>query len=694
MTEIHGLHVLLVEDNSEERWLFGEVLRSRGHTVTACEDAETGWEAYLQNKPPLILLDWVLPGMTGLELCRKIREHEKDPRCIIVVVTIKTSPEDLGDVLEAGADDYIPKPADVALLEIRLTVAEQRVRNIREREVARDALDAKTKELEALFENLDEVFFSVDAVQKKLIQVSPAVTGLLGTTPEELLSDEESWRKVLCPPELKGKGDCLQETFPDGPLEFEYEVPRPDGGTLWVKATLKPAFSPTGEIMRLDGLLTDLTARKMVEDELSSRNLELLTLNKISEITLASTDLESALPKTLDWIIEATGFPVAYLKRLDAEREQLVLLGEKGMANPPTGLVEIPLHESLGALAVERRKPVAVEDARGHPRFRNDFLRRQNLRSFVAFPLVASGRVLGVLALADTEIREIPLRLLRWGESLSNSLASFIERVEAETALREGEHQALKLAHDLRHANEELEAFAYSVSHDLRAPLRTMQGFAHALLREHGDSLPPQARDFARRIIESGRQSESLISDLLAYSRMSFEELELQEVDLSQAFADAQEQVALYLSERGAKLTVPDSFPTVLAHHTTMVQVLANLISNAVKFVPDDRTPEVVLHWEEAEDGEKIRLWVEDNGIGVPENQRERIFKVFERLEGEVEREGTGIGLAIVRRAMVRVGGKVGVVSKENEGSRFWVEVPKSRPKGWRPWGGRRGRKE
>ena len=631
MTEPRGLQVLLVEDNPEERWLFGEVLRSRGHTVTACEDAETGWEAYLQNKPPLILLDWVLPGMTGLELCRKIREHEKDPRCIIVVVTIKTSPEDLGDVLEAGADDYIPKPADVALLEIRLTVAEQRVRNIREREVAREALDAKTKELEALFENLDEVFFSVDAVQKKLIQVSPAVTGLLGTTPEELLSDEESWRKVLCPPELKGKGDCLQETFPDGPLEFEYEVPRPDGGSLWVKATLKPAFSPTGELVRLDGLLTDLTARKLVEDELSARNLELLTLNQISEITLASSDLVTALPKALEWIVDATGFPVAYVQRLDVERDILVLLAEKGMANPPTGLVEIPLHEGLGGLAVEQRKPVAVEDARSHPRFRNDFLRRQNLRSFVAFPLVASGRVLGVLALADTEIREIPLRLLRWGESLANSLAAFVERVEAETALREGEHQALKLAHDLRAANEELEAFAYSVSHDLRAPLRTMQGFAHALLREHGDSLPPQARDFARRIIESGRQSESLISDLLAYSRMSFEELKLQEVDLSQAFADAQEQVAVYLSERGAKLTVPDSFPTVLAHHSTIVQVLVNLISNAVKFVPDDRTPEVVLHWEESDDGDNIRLWVEDNGIGIPEDQRERIFKVSVR---------------------------------------------------------------
>ena len=694
MTESHGLNVLLVEDNSEERWLFGEILRSRGHTVTACEDAETGWDAYLQTKPSLLLLDWILPGMDGLELCRRIREQEGDPRCVIVVVTGKNSPEDLEEVMEAGADDYVGKPADVPLLEIRLAVAEQRVRNLRDREAAQTALEAKTKELEALFQNLDEVFFSVDAVQERLIQVSPAVTELLGMTPEVLLSQKNSWRDYLCPPELKDKELCLQESFPDGSLNFEYEIPRPDGDALWVKSTLKPAFAPTGEIVRLDGLLTDLTARKMVEEELSARNLELLTLNRISEITLASPDLESALPEILDWIVDATDFPMAYMKRLEPERDSLVLLGEKGLTHPLTSAVEIPLHESLGALAVERRKPLAVEDVRSHPRFRNDFLRRQNLRSYVAFPLVATERVLGVLVLADTEIREIPLRLLRWGESLSNSLASFIERVEAETALREGEQRALKLAGDLRRANEELEAFSYSVSHDLRAPLRTMQGFAHALLQEHGDVLPPQAQDFVRRIIDSGRHSEGLIRDLLAYSRMSFEELELQEVDLGQAFADAQEQVAGDLAERKAKLNVPDSFPTVLAHHTTLVQILANLISNAVKFVPDDRTPEVTLHWEESEDEDKIRLWVEDNGVGIPADQQKRIFKVFERLEGEVKSEGTGIGLAIVRRGAHRVGGEVGVVSEEGQGSRFWVDFPKGRPKGWRPWGVKRGRKD
>ena len=151
MADALGLHVLLVEDNPDDLWLLGEILRGRGHTVTACEDGESAWTTYQNTHPPLLILDWVLPGLDGLELCRLIREEEGGPECVILVVTGRDSPEDLRLVLDAGADDYIPKPVNLALFEIRLAVAEQRVRNIRENERARLALEEKTRELEALF---------------------------------------------------------------------------------------------------------------------------------------------------------------------------------------------------------------------------------------------------------------------------------------------------------------------------------------------------------------------------------------------------------------------------------------------------------------------------------------------------------------------------------------------------------------
>jgi len=689
MTDPFGLHVLLVEDNPDERWLLGEILRGRGHTVTACEDGESAWSAFRNTHPRLIILDWVLPGLDGLELCRLIREEKNGPGCVILVVTSRDSAEDLRMVLDAGADDYVPKPLNVSLFEIRLAVAEQRVRNIRERERTRLALEAKTRELEALFQNLDEVFFSIDLALGELIQVSPAVEHLLGVSPGALMRDREAWRELLLPPELRESTDLAATLTSIHNLTFEYEAVRHDGEARWVEANLKTGASPEGQVIRLDGILSDRTARRVVEEELSARNQELLTLHRVGEIILRSTDPPTAFRDVLAEVTQATSFPAGLLARLDFSGKALVITESVGIKLPGDGPHEITLTESPSGVAVDRKKPVAVEDAGSHPDFSRGFLARHGIRSCVAFPLVASGRVQGVLILADREVREIPLRLLRWGESLANSLALFVERLEAEAALKSGEQKALSLAGELQAANQELEAFAYSVSHDLRAPLRTMQGFAHSLLQEHGEAIPAEARDFVRRIIASGHRSEELIRDLLAYSRMSSEELELQELDVAQAVTDAREQVAADLEARGARLRLPERFPTVVGHHTTLIQILANLLSNAVRFVPDDRTPEVVLRWEDVPEGDRVRFWVEDNGPGIPLEHQERIFKVFERLEGEIQRPGTGIGLAIVRRGAQRMDGDVGVVSDGSSGSRFWLELPKGRPQGWRPWGRR-----
>jgi signal transduction histidine kinase len=278
--------------------------------------------------------------------------------------------------------------------------------------------------------------------------------------------------------------------------------------------------------------------------------------------------------------------------------------------------------------------------------------------------------------------------MVRWGESVANAIASFAERMEAEDALKESERQYRTLAEQLQQANDELQAFAYSVSHDLRAPLRTMQGFAHALVQNFGSSLEPEARDFARRIIDSGQQSEKLIADLLAYSRLSFEELKLQAVDLNEVVKNAREQVDADLMQADASLEIDDALPEVKGHQTTLVQVVANLLSNAVKFIDEGDKPEVRVRAEES--GGRVRLWVEDNGIGIREDGQERIFKVFERLHEGESRPGTGIGLAIVRRSMERIGGRAGVESEEGKGSRFWIELPRYAPPGRRLW--RKGR--
>ena len=165
---------------------------------------------------------------------------------------------------------------------------------------------------------------------------------------------------------------------------------------------------------------------------------------------------------------------------------------------------------------------------------------------------------------------------------------------------------------------------------------------------------------------------ETLIRDLLEYSRLSRSELELTPVGLGLVVVDALAQLEATLAEAGAEVTVEEPLPTVPAHPATTVQVVANLVSNAVKFAAPGVTPCVRIH--AATSGSTARLWVEDNGIGIKAEHVDRIFRVFERLHSTAAYPGTGVGLAIVRKGVERMGGRVGVESEEGGGSRFWIE--------------------
>jgi PAS domain S-box-containing protein len=225
----------------------------------------------------------------------------------------------------------------------------------------------------------------------------------------------------------------------------------------------------------------------------------------------------------------------------------------------------------------------------------------------------------------------------------------------------------------LQETVSELEAFSYSVSHDLRAPLRAMQSFALALQEDFGDQLGDTGRDYIRRIVSSGSRLDRLIQDVLAYSRVIRSDLRIERVDLERL---VQEIISHYqqLQEPEATVAVESPLMPVLGNEAFLAQCLSNLLGNAVKFVPREKKPVVRVRTEKLDS--EVRVWIEDNGIGVAEKQRERIFRMFERVHSEKEFEGTGIGLAIVQKAVERMGGRTGVESQEGQGSRFWISLP------------------
>jgi PAS domain S-box-containing protein len=245
----------------------------------------------------------------------------------------------------------------------------------------------------------------------------------------------------------------------------------------------------------------------------------------------------------------------------------------------------------------------------------------------------------------------------------------------------------------LRETIGELEAFSYSITHDLRAPLRALQSFSIILEQEQAAKLDAAAKDYLHRIATSAHRMDKLIQDVLTYSQVLRTDLELEPVDVSKLLRGMIESYPNF-QEAKMEITIDQDLPRVLGNEAALTQCLSNLLTNAGKFVAPGTKPRVrisaerfVLQPQSQSERPRqatanrgcqrnkriIRIWVADNGVGIAERHWGKIFGMFHRLDAHYE--GTGIGLSIVRKAMERMGGKVGVESELGKGSQFWLEL-------------------
>ena len=250
----------------------------------------------------------------------------------------------------------------------------------------------------------------------------------------------------------------------------------------------------------------------------------------------------------------------------------------------------------------------------------------------------------------------------------------------AERRLREEEVK--KLNRDLRHralqleeANKDLESFSYSVSHDLKAPLRAMDGFSKILIDEHSDTLRGDSKHLLTLIRENARKMARLIDDILAFSRAGRKEIALTLIDTETMVREVIEEIGLSFANRTVRFDVK-KLPSAMGDAASIRQVLVNLLSNAVKFTRPRESAFIEVGGEETAD--EIVYHVRDNGVGFTPEYADKLFGVFQRLHSTSEFEGTGIGLAIVKRVVGKLGGRVWAEGRPNEGATFYFTLPKS----------------
>lgn len=265
-------------------------------------------------------------------------------------------------------------------------------------------------------------------------------------------------------------------------------------------------------------------------------------------------------------------------------------------------------------------------------------------------------------------------------DQLAASLAEMAATIQQQLAdLRQSrdelEKRVAARTAELARSNSELEQFAYAVSHDLRQPLRMISGHLQILERSLGVSLVGDELVSLRYAGEGARRMDQMIVGILNYSRVGRKSEPHQALATRTSLAEALNFLAPAIAARQAEIKISGEWPEVVASRDELTRLLQNLLDNAIKYVPAQRQPRVLVHSEV-----KAGLWrvdFQDNGVGVDPTQRNRLFQVFSRLQSREHFEGSGVGLALCRKIVEYHGGRIGVESAgEDQGSTFWFELP------------------
>jgi PAS domain S-box-containing protein len=521
--------------------------------------------------------------------------------------------------------------------------------------------------LRELLEAAPDALITVDS-DGRIVLVNGQTERLFGYTRDGLIGQRV---ELLIPERLRDVHLGHRSRYVDEPRlrpmghgGLELIGRRRNGQEFPVEVSLSPVDAD-GQLLIM-AAIRDVTERRRADQEV--RLLQDITL-AISE----AEDVDTALGQALERVCIASGWDYgqAWLPRADNLLELTRHWYAAGPGLEPfreESLNRSPLPATgMAAQVLASRRPIWFPDIQNDATFmRRDAAIQAGLGSGLAVPVMARGEVVAVLEFFESGPRTEDSRLLTTAAAVAAQLGTFIRRISAEDQLRQ-------MAEDLARSNAELEQFAYVASHDLQEPLRMVASYTRLLARRYQGQLDQDANEFIDFAVDGATRMQHLINDLLAYSRVSTQNRAPQPVNTEQLVDQVIGDLAPLIQEHQAQVA-RGALPTVLGDARQIGQLFQNLITNAIRYRRDEpprvhvsARPAVGASWE---------FSVADNGLGIEPQYYERIFVLFQRLQGRDHSAGTGLGLAICKKIVERHGGRIWVQSMPGTGSTFLFTLP------------------
>ncbi|SHJ86307.1 PAS domain S-box-containing protein [Tangfeifania diversioriginum] len=444
---------------------------------------------------------------------------------------------------------------------------------------------------------------------------------------------------------------------------------REDGTLDWTRWECRPWYEADGSIGGIIVYTEVINEQKRKEEEIRKLNQRLeILIESIQQLSAVQSldNVQEIVAKSARKLIGADGATLVF-----RENNHCFYVNEDAI-QPLWKGKKFPMTSCISGWVMENKKPVVIEDVFSDERIPKDVYSPTFVKSLAMVPVIINEPIgaIGNYWKETYTPTETEMQLLK---TLADSAARSIENINLYAELEE---RVKKRTEQLQAVNKELETFTYSVSHDLKAPLRGIDGYSKLLLDEYGGSLNEEAAHFIKTIRSSTLQMNQLIDDLLSYSRLERSQIKQEEIDIKPFVEYLLAGYTGEFQKTGATIKTELPEKQVIADSTGLSIALRNFIENALKFSTVKTKPVIEIGFEE-KSGSWI-LFVKDNGVGFDMKYHDRIFDIFQRLHRTEDFQGTGIGLAMVTKALQRMGGKTWAESAPGKGSTFFIEIPKN----------------